>query len=158
MTLPSSGSISIAQIATELGVSLPLDLNSTIARGLAGVPTGNVVMPTDFYGKSTLSAYINESSFSGFALDFGGGATAYTTAASLTVTGSSGTITYQWYTTGGAGIESPTSATTRLVLSGSGGTYISGTVWCVVTRGGTSVTTATKPYELQIENFEDPEP
>ena len=94
MTLPSSGSISIAQIATELGVSLPLDLNSTIARGLAGVPTGNVVMPTDFYGKSTLSAYINESSFSGFALDFGGGATAYTTAASLTVTGSSGTITY----------------------------------------------------------------
>lgn len=154
MTLPSSGSISIAQIATELGVSLPLDLNSTIVRGLAGVPTGNVVMPTDFYGKSTLSAYINESSFSGSGTDFGSGATAYTGTATLTVTGSSGTITYQWYVTGGAGIESPTSATTRLVLSGSAPLSISGTVWCVVTRGGASVTTATKPYDLEIVSSE----
>lgn len=150
MTLPSSGSISIAQIATELGVSLPLDLNSTIARGLAGVPTGNVVMPTNFYGKSALSAYINEASFSGSAPDLGLGATAYTGFATLTVVGSSGTITYQWYVTGGATITAPTAATTRLSLTGVEGNAISGTVWCVVTRGGTSVTTTAKNYDLEI--------
>lgn len=53
MTLPSSGQITIAMIATELGVSLPLDLNASNVRTLAGKPTGNVVMPTDFYGKSS---------------------------------------------------------------------------------------------------------
>ena len=150
MTLPASGSITIAQIATELGVSLPLDINSTIVRSLAGVASGNIVMPTDFYNKSALTAYINQASFFGSAIDYGGGASAYTLAASLTVAGSSGTITYQWYVTGGAGIESPTSATTRLVLSGSAGSSLSGTVWCVVSRGGTTVTTATKTYDLEI--------
>lgn len=158
MTLPASGSITIAQIATELAVSLPLDINSTIVRGLADKATGNVVMPTDFYNKSKLSAYINQASFWGTATDFGSGATAYTLAASLTVAGSSGTISYQWYVTGGAGIESPTSSTTRLALSGFNGDAISGTVWCVVSRGGDAVTTATKTYDLSIIGDEDPGP
>jgi hypothetical protein len=52
MTLPASGSISIQDIATELGVSLPLDINATNVRTLAGVASGNIVMPTDFYGKT----------------------------------------------------------------------------------------------------------
>lgn len=150
MTLPASGSISIADIATELGVSLPLDINSTVVRSLAGIATGNIVMPTDFYGKSKLTASINQTFLSGTATDFGSGATAYTGAASLTVAGSSGTITYQWYCDGGAGIESPTSATTRLVLAGIEGDALAGNIWCVVSRGGASVTTATKPYTLEI--------
>lgn len=52
MTLPSSGSITLAQIAAELGQPLPIDLNSPSVRALAGKPTGLVTMPTDFYGKT----------------------------------------------------------------------------------------------------------
>lgn len=52
MALPTSGNITIAMIAAELGVGLPLDLNAANVRTLAGKPTGSVIMPTDFYGKS----------------------------------------------------------------------------------------------------------
>lgn len=56
MALPTSGNITIAMIAAELGVGLPLDLNASNVRELAGKPTGSVIMPTDFYGKSSASA------------------------------------------------------------------------------------------------------
>lgn len=62
MALPSSGSISIAQVATELGLSLPLDLNDSRVRALAGKPTGNITLPNDLWGKSngpTLSIGVN---------------------------------------------------------------------------------------------------
>lgn len=52
MALPSSGSISVAQVAAELGLSLPLDLNDSRVRALAGKPTGNVTLPNDFWGKA----------------------------------------------------------------------------------------------------------
>lgn len=52
MALPTSGSISMAQIAGELGLSLPLDLNDSRVRALAGKPSGPISMPSDFYGKS----------------------------------------------------------------------------------------------------------
>lgn len=55
MALPSSGSISIAQVATELGLSLPLDLNDSRVRTLAGKPTGNITLPNDLWGKSSRS-------------------------------------------------------------------------------------------------------
>ena len=63
MALPSSGSISVAQVAAELGLSLPLDLNDSRVRALAGKPTGNVTLPNDFWGKSngpTLSISVNQ--------------------------------------------------------------------------------------------------
>ena len=155
MTLPTSGTITMAQVAAELGESTTdINLNKASVRALAGVPSGAISM-SDLYGKSSLAAYINEASFSGSATDFGGGATAYTGFATLTVTGGgTGGITYQWYVTGGAGITAPTSSTTRLALSGSAGASISGTVWCVVTREGVSRTTATKDYDLNIVDDE----
>lgn len=52
MALPGSGTITLQMIATELGVSLPLDLNATNVRALAGKPTGTITMPNDFWGKS----------------------------------------------------------------------------------------------------------
>ena len=160
MTLPASGSITIAAIAAELEVSLPLDINASNVRSLAGVASGNITMPTDFYGKSSLTASIVEASFSGTATAFGGGSTtAYTGFATLAVAGGgTGAITYQWHVTGGAGITASTSSTTRLALSGTAGASISGTVWCVVTREGVSRTTATKTYELSIIGDEPPEP
>lgn len=58
MALPSSGSITIAQIATELGLSLPLDLTDSRVRALAGKPSGSITMPNDLWGKSSVTISI----------------------------------------------------------------------------------------------------
>ena len=60
MTLNSSGPISLA--GTTAGVSIEIEnggngttmisLNDTAVRSLAGVPSGAIVMPTNFYGKA----------------------------------------------------------------------------------------------------------
>lgn len=52
MTLPSSGAISMAMVAAEIGTVLPLSMTDSRVRQLIGKPTGPVVLPTDFYGKS----------------------------------------------------------------------------------------------------------
>ena len=61
MALPTSGNITIQMIATELGLSLPLDLNDSRVRTLAGKPSGSITMPGDFYGKSSVTATITGS-------------------------------------------------------------------------------------------------
>lgn len=52
MTLPTSGPIGLAQIATELGLGMPLSLTDPRVLALAGKSAPPVTMPTDFYGKS----------------------------------------------------------------------------------------------------------
>lgn len=60
MTLNASGAISLAgatagqSIAVELGLgtTTQISLNDTAVRTLAGVPSGAIIMPTNFYGKS----------------------------------------------------------------------------------------------------------
>lgn len=62
MALNPSGPISLGgstageSIALELGLSATgtISLNDTAVRGLAGVASGAIVMPTDFYGKSNI--------------------------------------------------------------------------------------------------------
>ena len=62
MTLNASGPISLAgatagqSIAVELGQSATgqISLNDANVRTLAGVPSGAIIMPTDFYGKAVL--------------------------------------------------------------------------------------------------------
>jgi hypothetical protein len=64
MALNPSGAISLAgpsagqSIAVELGLSAPaaISLNDVVVRTLAQVPSGVIVMPTDFYGKSASNA------------------------------------------------------------------------------------------------------
>lgn len=68
MTLPASGSISIADIATELGVGLPLSLTASNVRALAGVPSGNIVLPNDFWGKSNVT--ITAANYDAFNIGF----------------------------------------------------------------------------------------
>jgi hypothetical protein len=61
MALNPSGAISLAgpvagqSIALELGLSptATISLNDTAVRTLAGVPSGAIIMPTNFYGKSS---------------------------------------------------------------------------------------------------------
>jgi len=63
MALNPSGAISLAgpvagqSIALELGLSptAVISLNDTAVRTLAGVPTGAIIMPTNFWGKSNIT-------------------------------------------------------------------------------------------------------
>lgn len=52
MTLQASGSMSSTQILTELNSAGPFELTGTRERTLAGVPSGPITMPTNFYSKS----------------------------------------------------------------------------------------------------------
>lgn len=55
MTLPSSGALSISQIAAEFGVSLPCAFPSAFY-GKPGVPgSGTLTLPDSFYGLSNQS-------------------------------------------------------------------------------------------------------
>jgi hypothetical protein len=70
MALNGSGPISLAgatagqSIAVELGLSATgtISLNQTNVRTLAGVPSGAIIMPTNFYGKSNSFNYTMTSS------------------------------------------------------------------------------------------------
>jgi hypothetical protein len=72
MPLNASGPISLAgssagqSIALELnlGATSQISLNDAAVRTLAGVPSGAIVMPTDFYGKSNLPIFIGYRGFS----------------------------------------------------------------------------------------------
>ena len=83
MALNNTGPISLAgatageSIAVELSLSPTgeISLNQANVRTLAGVPTGAIVMPTNFYGKSNIVAF---------------GAIEYTTAGTYTFTVPSG--------------------------------------------------------------------
>jgi hypothetical protein len=65
MALNLSGPISLGgttagqSIAVELGLSptAAISLNQTNVRTLAGVPSGAIIMPTNFYGKSSSVSY-----------------------------------------------------------------------------------------------------
>lgn len=52
MTLPASGPLTIAQILAEIGDSFPVTIPNANWRTLAGKPTGALVIPDDFWGKS----------------------------------------------------------------------------------------------------------
>lgn len=77
MTLNASGPISLAgatagqSIAVELGQSATgtISLNDTAVRNLAGVPSGAIIMPTNFYGKSNISYWSSQISLSGASTD-----------------------------------------------------------------------------------------
>lgn len=55
MALPGSGSISTTQIRTEIGGSGSVVIPSAEVRTLTGVASGPIVLPNDFWGKSSLS-------------------------------------------------------------------------------------------------------
>lgn len=58
MTLQTSGAMTMYEIRGELGLgNVPIGLTDSNVRGLANVPTGDVEMPTDFYGKSSVAPY-----------------------------------------------------------------------------------------------------
>lgn len=74
MALNSSGPISLAgstsgqSIAVELGQSASgqISLNDTNVRTLAGVPSGQITMPTNFWGKSSESGWLTQQYQAGY--------------------------------------------------------------------------------------------
>jgi hypothetical protein len=83
MTLNSSGPISLGgstagqSINLELGkaATATVSLNDTDVRTLAGVASGAIIVPTNFYGKSNV--LITFSDYGVFAADFGSSEAAY---------------------------------------------------------------------------------
>lgn len=57
MTLPASGTITVADIRTELGMAAGTSITfpSAATRDLCGVASGSIVIPTDFHGKSVIT-------------------------------------------------------------------------------------------------------
>lgn len=97
MTLPASGSITMAQIATETGVSLPIGLTDAIVRRLAGKRYSSVVMPTDFYSKNMA----NVPNWLDFSTFIASGVNQCSTSQTRTVTGQTNAITLEFSTTDG---------------------------------------------------------
>lgn len=151
MALPTSGSISIAMIATELGVALPLDLNDSRVRTLAGKPTGNITIPTDLYGKSNITLGINTSNSIG-----GAGSFRYTTiTATISKIGGGAITAYNWViesdTTGGLSFTSARNVATAAFQGPAYetkgfNTNATASIGCTVTVDGTNYYRSAEVY------------
>ena len=100
MGLNSSGPISLA--GTTAGVSIEIEnggngttqisLNDTAVRTLAGVPSGAITMPTNFYGKSNQYTYTISSNQTNFCMRAGAVTAGWNGSSALAVTIQSGVI------------------------------------------------------------------
>ena len=72
MALPSSGSITIDQIKTELGITGELSLTDIRVRALAGRSSGDVTLPNDFWGKSARTVQLIVTSYEQVSMGFNG--------------------------------------------------------------------------------------
>lgn len=153
MTLAASGTITMAQIATEMGVSLPIGLTDSNVRQLCGVASGSVVLPTDFYDKSWAPVCnLSVGNMSGESSTDGVLAGTVTDSDTINVTKGVASFTYQWYITGSASIiGGSTSSTLTLRFQSTSAGEISGTYYCVVTGGNSvSTTSSTGSYTFVI--------
>jgi hypothetical protein len=142
MALPSSGSISIDDIKTELGITGALDLTDSRVRTLAGVPSGSITLPNDFWGKSARTVTIAGQQTVSRLGQFG-----YLDQASLSIAVSDGTVpsSYLWSLVsddpGFSSLPSPYNTATK-VWRGPGYTLDNGfgsgfaVVQCAVVVGG----------------------
>lgn len=71
MALPASGSISIDDIKTELGITGELSLNDSRVMALAGLSSGSITLPNDLWGKSARTVRLVIQSFEQVQMGFG---------------------------------------------------------------------------------------
>lgn len=71
MALPTSGSISIDDIKAELGITGELSLTDQRVRDLAGIQSGSLTMPNDFWGKSSRTVRLIIISYEQVQMGFG---------------------------------------------------------------------------------------
>lgn len=139
MTLNSSGAISLAgatagqSIAVELGLgtTTQISLNDTAVRTLAGVPSGAITMPTNFYGKSNRAviSYTFTSSTANASLNVAGISGYRAGVSDITVTVNSGIYLYATTNTSTYGLNLSGGTTGDTVILVNNG-YIAG-------KGGT---------------------
>lgn len=145
MTLNASGPISLGgstagqSINLELGRSATaqVSLNESAVRTLAGVPSGAIVMPTDFYGKSNIVYRLDSGTYSDFAF-------APLDAQTTLFVGSGGLLNINTFNSGVLAdydwITPTTTASTHFVrLTPSSGTFSGDTtgVWLALTSNRT---------------------
>ena len=130
MTLPTLGAITIGQVATELGIGLPLSLGDSRVLQLAG-KSGAPISLSDLYGKSALS-------ITGFSV--AAGANSNTVSVSATVSGGNGSITYAWSADGDLRVSGSASGTSMTIIGANTqkGVTNSGNVYLTVTSGSAS--------------------
>lgn len=133
MTLPASGSVSTAQIRTELGGSGPVTFPNAETRALTGVGAGAITLPTGFYGKSGTPAF--SASNNGPANAAGAGPSQTTNSVTVTPSGGTAPYSYAWAKDSGDTISanSPTAATTSFTGSTADGETASAVFTCTVT-------------------------
>lgn len=137
MTMPSSGTISMAQIDVEIGraSNAVISLGESAVRTLAGVPSGPISL-SQFYGKSSYTP-MSGTGIDGLTEGAAGG-TQYTGSCYpyVTVSGGSGGYTFAWtfITANGSTLVNPTSSNpvVRHII-GKFGYSGTSTLQCVIT-------------------------
>ena len=152
MQLPSTGPISMAQVASELGIPVTgINLNDSRVRQLAGKPSGTISM-ADLLGKSGISnleVSVTPSSLHDFDTVSGTGTRTYTFTAN--VTGGVSPYTYAWTTTTGAVVGATNTNTFQVRFSYTrNGAYYSGEVRLVLTDQQGTQRTVVVPVNIEF--------
>jgi hypothetical protein len=130
MTLPSTGSISMSQVNTELGnaSNAQLSMGSAAVRALFGVPTGAISM-SNGWGKSSRSYSLAFSVYGVMGLgNANAGMTFYTDGTAREKSNSVMSAHTNWTTPGSTGIGS-SYWIRRVLTSGSAPTGLANNVW-----------------------------
>lgn len=146
MTLPTSAPISLDQVATELGLGLPISLGDTAVRNLAGISSGAISM-ISLLGKSASIVVTGNSA----AASYTQSSSNYTATQSVSVTpsGGSGGYTYAWSLTDAQGCTlgatngQSCSVSHQIPRTITDPGSAIGTLQCVVSDGSGHSTTAT---------------
>jgi len=152
MTLNASGPISLA--GTTAGQSIEIEnggngttqisLNCTAVRTLAGVPSGTIIMPTNFYGKSNQYTYTVSANQTNFCMRAGAVSAGWNGSSKLVVNINSGVIISSNSTSANAmtiqgSYPGGVTVTNNGTIVGMGGGGGGGTNACVVCCGVTPV-------------------
>ena len=157
MTLNSSGPISLGGTGTNASVNLELgqsataqiSMNDANVRTLAAVPSGAIIIPTDFYGKSNTLA-ITISPASTYTTRTGSGSLTSSTSTG-SASGGAGGYSYAWtYVSGDSfTINTPSTAATTFTTSLGPNIFKSGTYRCTVTDSASATASADTLIELE---------
>lgn len=143
MTLPTSGAITLGQVAAELGIGLPLSLGDSRVRTLAGVASGPISLG-QLRGKSAATPLTATAYGDSAEADTQNGAGTVSCSPQVVAGGGTGTITYLWEFTSNpsgcslSGSTSSVCSVSHTFTKGSSG-GASATLRCTVRDGASGI-------------------